>query len=76
MVSQLILTSNVLFVSCWNIFINSLDDVSFLGQKDISNKITDLTTSNRLGGTIYSSVSTLLSFCLNVLIKLSVNFIG
>ena len=76
MVSQLILTSNVLFVSCWNIFINSLDDVSVLGQKDISNKITDLTTSNRLGGTIYSSVSTLLSFCLNVLIKLSVNFIG
>ena len=76
MVSQLILTSDVLFVSWWNIFINCLYDVSFLGQKDISNKITDLTTSNRLGGTIYFSVSTLLSFCLNVLIKLSVNFIG
>ena len=53
-----------------------MDDVSFLGQKDTSNKITDLGTSNRLGGTIHSSVSTLLSFCVNVLITLSINCIG
>ena len=74
LVSQFILALNVLFVNWWNFSINCLYDVSFSGENDISSKITDLETSNRLGIINYS-VSTL-SFRLNVLIKLSINFIG
>ena len=76
LVRQLILTSNVLFINWWNFFINWLDNVSFLEQKGISNKITNLRTSNRLSGILYSSVPTLLYFGLNVLITLSINIIG